>query len=69
MKRLERVVVDYLTQYGQPQTVAAIVQAADEADELCDRDALEAMAEAKLIGRTDGGVDSRGEPVTLYAPL
>lgn len=68
MKRIERVVTDYLSKYGQPQTYASIVQAAADAGEKLERADLEAMADAKLIGRADGGVDNRGEPVTLYVP-
>lgn len=69
MGKIEQSIVDYLEQYGQPQTVQAIDDhLASLGYEGYDWYTIEAVAEAGDIKHADGGVDFRGEPVKLYAP-
>jgi len=70
MKKLSEAVKDYLSGPGQPQTYGAIAQHLEDAGYVnFDRSDIEALADAGEISRAGGGVDNRGEPVTLYAPL
>lgn len=69
MKKLEQEVVDWLESTGNPQTMQAI------ADHLTamgyktfDWYTIDAIREEGGIKHWDGGVDSRGEPIKLYAP-
>ena len=70
MKEIDQAIVDYLENYGQPQTYEAIAEyLAGSGFEDYSREDVEALVKAKEIEHADGGVDYRGEPVTLYAPV
>jgi len=70
MTKLEKAVVEYLETFGQPQTLQAILDflAGENFKDYSWAD-VEALVADKQIKHADGGVDERGEKVTLYAPL
>jgi len=69
MKKMADAITDYLETYGQPQTMQAILDHLTEAGYKDHTWAeVEALVADKAIKHADGGVDSRGEPITLYAP-
>jgi len=66
----ERAVVAYLERYGQPQTLAAINDhLAGQGYEPVDLEALAGLVDANSIAYADGGVDSYGQEINLYAPI
>lgn len=69
MKKHDKAIIEYLEMFGQPQTWEAIRdRMADMGYEGVERDDVDALVSDKEITIADGGVDSRGEAVTLYAP-
>lgn len=70
MASINETIVAYLERYGQPQTFDAIRSYLNERDFVADdlRERLDALVDSGEVQAVDGGVNEKGDQLTIYAP-